>query len=360
MKNLKFYFVALMLTMSTFVSAQTPSKMPVGKSFIIQSAQNIGRNSNGCWDLPGKYYSESEFVEGKNIVIWTLDNGPDRLFTIMDSPQSGYYEIMVGKHSVARVDIKGAQQKDGTDIQIWKDLNKSSQRFLFSHLGNGRFKIYTTEGKIVNLQNANSNNGNKVRIWKDHDGLHNEWFLLDPVTKKPFIPKGVVKVTAMGDKPPVGEYIVQSAVSHGRGANGCWDFPGEGFSRKNNENLQVWFLDKLYADRKFRFTLSPSGQYYNINISHTGFCVDLTGGKSANGSNIASWISNGGPNQEFYFKHLGNGRYKIYSRNGKILSLKTCGDNNGNNIHLWQDNNSIQSEWFFISADSRRETYIPK
>lgn len=360
MKNLKFYLVAAMLTISTFINAQVPSEMPVGKSFIIQSAQNVGRNPDGCWDLPGYFYNESEFVKGKNIVIWTLDEGADRLFTIESSPQSGYYEIMVGKHSVARVDIKGGHQKDGAELHLWDDLNKSSQRFLFDHKGDGRFKIYTTDGKIVNLQSKNSKNGNKVRIWKDHDGIHNEWFLLDPVTKKPFIPTRKVALKTIGDKPPVGRYIIQSAISKGRSAKGCWDFPGDGFQDKNNENLKIWNLDSIKSDRYFQFYKSSNKQYYNIRIGNTGYYIDLVGGKTADGSNIASWYSNNGPNQDFYFKHLGNGRYKIYHRSGKIVCLKASNDKNGNNIHLWKDHNSIQTEWYFITADDSRKVYIPK
>ena len=360
MKNLKFYLVAAMLTISTFISAQMPSEMPVGKSFIIQSAQNVGRNSDGCWDIPGFFYSEADFVKGKDLVIWTLDEGADRLFTISRSSQDGYYELMLGKHSGGRVDIKGGHQKDGTNIQIWDDLNKSSQRFLFSHLGNGRFKIYTTSGKIVNLQNPNSKNGNKIRIWKDHDGLHNEWFLLDPVSKKPFVPTKEVPVETKGDKPPSGNYIIQSAISHGRGANGCWDFPGSGFNGKNNANLQVWFLDNIKSDRYFSFKKSSNQQYYNINIGPTDFCVDLIGGETSDGSNIAAWKKNNKPNQDFYFKHIGSGRYKIYHRSGKVVCLKAGKDKNGTNVHLWKDHNSIQTEWYFIKADNSRQTYIPK
>lgn len=62
------------------------------------------------------------------------------------------------------------------------------------------------------------------------------------------------------------------------------------------------------------------------------------------------------PNQHFYLKHLGGGRYKIYHKSGKVVCLKdNKNDNNGNPVHLWDDHNSISTEWHFISAEDNKD-----
>ena len=359
MKNLRLNLVLVGLMLTMVVIGQKPAKMPVGKSFIIQSAQNYGRNGGGCWDVSGSFSSESDFVKGKNIQIWNVTNEVDRVYTIKSSNTQGYYEIMVGRHSVARVDISGGKQKKGANIQLWEDNNGTAQRFLFRHLGNGRFKIYSTNGYIINLKNTNSNNNNNIQLWSDHNGIHNEWFLLDPTTRKKYVPTANVQLQLKGEKIPRNMYYIQSAISYGRNNMGCWDIPGKGASKlKKGANLQIWQND--YAiDRKFYIVKNSSGQYYNIRVGNTGYSVDLFGGKTANGSNIGVYTTDRkNANQAFYFKHLGNGRFKMHHSSGKILAITGGGNNNGQNIHLWDNHNAIHAEWFLINVKTGK-AFIP-
>ena len=362
MRNLKlFLIVAIAFFMAIETSiAQTASVMPIGRSFIIQSAQTYGRGDGGCWDLAGWFENEADFIKGTNLNIYKLDQGADRYITIKESSQQGYYELMIGKHSIARVDIKGGNQTKGTNIQLWDDNNTSSQRFLFKHLGNGRFKIYTTEGKIINLASQSANNGNNLQIWDDHDGIHNEWYLLDATTRKAYVPKSTIRYSLNGEIIPQRTYYIQSAVSYGRNSLGFWDIPGSGISKlKNMANLQI-YLKSSEDDRKFLFIKNSKGDYYNIRIGYTNYRVDLIGGNTGNGSNVAAYERNGKSNQDFYLKHLGNGRFKIFHKSGKLLALANGAiDKNSTNIHLWQDHNAVQAEWYLIDVQTGK-TYIPE
>ncbi len=357
MKNINIYIIIAFLFANLIVEAQKASEMPIGKSFIIQSAISFGRNESGCWDLAGSYGSESQFIKGKNIQVWQLDNSPDRVFTIAESSVSGYYELMVGRHSIARVDISGGKQVNHANIRLWDDNNSTAQRFLFKHLGNGRFKIYTTNGKIINLKNNSNNNGTNIQLWDDNNGINSEWYFIDPNTRKAYIPKRSVEIKLVGDEIPQGKYYIQSAISYGRNNMGFWDIPGRGNSAlKNKANLQIWENDYL-VDRKFAIYKNHSHQYYNLVVG--SYSVDLFGGKTANGSNVGIFKTNfSNINQSFYFEHLGNGRFKIHHSNGKILAITEASNSNNKNIHLWQNHNSIQAEWYLISVKTGK-AYIP-
>lgn len=185
-RSITVLFAALALT-TTIANAQTSVPMPVGKKFYIQSAMNFGKNNGGYWDVPGH---PKTVEKGSNIQVWDLDNGHDREFTILATNVKLYYEIQVGNTSNARVDVQGAKKENGTSVKTWENSGKSHQKFLFKHLGNGKFKIYDfNSGKPICLAGRSNANGSNVHIWDDHDGAWMEWYLIDVQTKKAFVPQ---------------------------------------------------------------------------------------------------------------------------------------------------------------------------
>jgi hypothetical protein len=180
-----------MLTLATGIKAQTPTEMPTGKKFYIQSAMNYGTNNGGYWDVPGY---PNEIQKGSNIQVYDLDEGHDRTFSLHRSSPEGYYEIQIGNTSKSRIDIQGAGKGNGTSVKTWDRNGKDHQRFLFHHLGNGRFKIFDkNSGKAICLAGRKNANRTNVHIWDDHNGAWMEWYLIDVQTKKAFVPKPVSK-----------------------------------------------------------------------------------------------------------------------------------------------------------------------
>lgn len=179
--------LVLLVCNALTAKAQTTVPMPVGKKFYIQSAMNYGKNNGGYWDVPG--YPKA-IEKGSNIQVWDLDSGHDREFTILATNVKNYYELQVGNTSNARIDIQGAKKENGTSVKTWEKSGKSHQKFLFKHLGNGKFKIYDfNSGKPICLAGRKNANGTNVHIWDDHDGAWMEWYLIDTKTKQAFIPQ---------------------------------------------------------------------------------------------------------------------------------------------------------------------------
>ncbi|MDX9771177.1 MAG: FISUMP domain-containing protein [Tenuifilaceae bacterium] len=187
--------ISLFVLSGTYnVKAQKATEMPTGKKFYIQSAMNYGKNNGGYWDLPGVYQPSRAINKGANIQVWNLDAHHDRQFTLVKSNLKGYYEIQVGYTTNSRVDIQGAGRANGTSVKIWDINGQNNQKFLFQHLGNGRFKIYDrNSNKPICLAGRKNANGTNVHIWDDHNGPWMEWYLIDVKTKKPFDPNKGVK-----------------------------------------------------------------------------------------------------------------------------------------------------------------------
>lgn len=351
--------IILLIGQSSFSQPNKGSVIPTGKKFHIQSAMNFGRDNGGYWDVPG---SPTTITNGLNICVWTLDGGHDRMYSFIDSEEKGFYEIVIGNTENSRVDVAKQATANGTNIGAYLSNGTSAQRFLFHHLGNGRFKIYDRNGRAICLAGRKSNNGTNVNTWEDHDGIWMEWHLIDAETKAPFIPTETQNVVAVvkGDEVPVGKsFYIQSAMNRGRDDGGFWDLPGTGQGAiKNGAQFQVWKLD-IQPDRIIRIAKAKNGQYYKLYVGTSGnMVVDIVAGKTDKGIPAHIWTAHNGQSQDFYFKHLGNGRFKIYHRSGNILNLKGSKNDNGTKIHLWSDHNGIYNEWYLIDANSNRP-YVP-
>jgi hypothetical protein len=180
--------ISLFLLAGAFnLNAQKPADIPAGKKFFIQSAINYGKNNGGYWDVPGH---PGNIEKGSNIQVWNLDNGHDRMFSMHFKDSYGYYEIKVGNTTNARIDIQGGKKGNGTSVKTWTRHSGNNQKFLFHHLGNGRFKIYDkNSGKAICLAGRSSKNGSNVHIWDDHHGAWMEWYLIDVGTKRAYVPR---------------------------------------------------------------------------------------------------------------------------------------------------------------------------
>jgi len=349
----------LLVSATASIAQNSASVMVTGKKYMIQSAMNYGRDNGGYLDIPG---TPTLISKGLNIQVWDFDNGEDRKFTLINSNEAGYYELMIGNTAYSRMDVDKGSTQNGTNIQVWENNGGNTQKFTFSHLGNGRFKILDRNGKIVTLANRSSSNGSNVLIWGNHDGIWAEWYIVDAETKKAFVPTETVRyeeTKLIGDQIPTGQnFWIQSAMDYGRDNGGCWDLPGGDEKITQGSNIQVWNIDGG-KDRFFRVEKKFDSPYYQIYVGNTSDgVVDLSKGKTENGTNVQMWKVNNNPAQDFYFKHLGNGRFKIYHRSGKIVTLAGRKNENGSNIHLWDDHDGIHNEWYIVDP-STRKAYIP-
>ncbi|MGE0079443.1 MAG: RICIN domain-containing protein [Bacteroidales bacterium] len=238
---LKLVFVASIFSIPE-VYGQTPIEMPTGKRFFVQSAMNYGQNNGGCWDIPN---TPVQITKGSNIQIWDLDGGTDRIFTLLRSSVQGFYEIMIGNTQQARVNIDGGKTANGTNVEAWDRDGKPKQFFRFQHMGNGRFKIFDINGKVLCLADRSNHNGANVHIWDNHDGPWMEWYLIDVQTKKAYVPQSeVVSVTKVNDSNSSILYRFEEAEDMVYGKVGLFDDGSVKYTfaiiRKPNKTKEVY------------------------------------------------------------------------------------------------------------------------
>lgn len=152
-------------------------------------------------------------------------------------------------------------------------------------------------------------------------------------------------------------YHIKSVLS-GDENRGFWDLPGN-TGYKKRAVLQLWSFDKG-DDRKYMITPAGNGWNY-ISPKNASFGrlfrgnVDVSDSRVRNGSKVHIWNVKlrKNANQQFKFKHMGGGKYKIYINQGggkKILCAANDSDKNGTRVVPWDDNNRPACLWRFIEA----------
>ncbi len=350
MKLLKISLFTIFSLITTMSYAQ-PGEAAIisGKSVIIQSAMKYGIEPKGYFDLPGLDQPKA----GKNLEVYSLDNGPDRSFTFRSTGKKGYYNILPANAMFFALDVENGANTNGTNIRLMEKKGTKAQEFILKYLGEGKYKIYSSNGKVVCTSNRSAENGTNVHLWDDHDGAWTEWYIFDAKTKALVTPIRTEKITSeelllKGETQfnKSSAVLIQSGVKHGVDKRkGYFDLPGIS-EIKQGKNIELYDLDNG-TDRKFIIAPTEKEGYFNIkSYKNPSLVVDVENGGTDNGTNIRLWSSNGAPAQQFVFKYLGGGKYKIYAANGKILTTANRSAENGANVQLWDDHDGAWTEWY--------------
>ncbi|MCI8363532.1 MAG: glucuronoarabinoxylan endo-1,4-beta-xylanase [Eubacterium sp.] len=83
----------------------------------------------------------------------------------------------------------------------------------------------------------------------------------------------------------------------------------------------------------------PDGWYFIKNVNSQKY-LDVSGKKDSDGANVIQYQGNGGANQKWYVKNLGNNVITIQSGlgGGRMLDVQSGENKDGANIQLWQYN----------------------
>lgn len=167
-----------------------------------------------------------------------------------------------------------------------------------------------------------------------------------------------VSAQAAYDDPPTGGNWWIKSVQAGNQNLGYWDQPGLITEYKFNQGSKITVYAKDNGlDQKFYFIPAPEKGWYYIRTMNGDGCIDLPNGKNANGVQLIVYKSNNQNNQKFRFKHLGNGRWKIYASTGKAVCLANRSIANDTAVHTWDDHDGPWMEWYIVNDSTGN--YMP-
>lgn len=240
----------------------------------------------------------------------------------------GTYYIESNLSEVYVLDVTGNSKEKEANIEIWENNSGRNQQFVFTRQDDGYYTIKNVNsGKYLDVARANTTNGANVVQFDYNGGDNQKW-----------------KLVYIGD----GLYNIISK------CNGlCLDITNG--NMKNGSNVITWEKNGG-RNQKFRiqniyYSEVKDGLYKIASAKNSSFIIDVTGNSTVNCANIELWHDNGGDNQKFVIKKIGNGLYTINSAiSNKYFDAENAGKYNGTNVLQYEYTNGYNQKWLIRDA----------
>jgi hypothetical protein len=247
--------------------------------------------------------------------------------------KDGVYYIISALSANLALDVKGASDKSGANVQIYTRNTSDAQKFGVTNYSDRVQIACALSGRCLDLANNNFTNGANVRQWEDNNSHAQRWDI---------VPDG--KTVTIGGK-PYDTYLIKS-----HGTNYVCDVdhlntkPGTNvmIHAANGGDNQRWAFVKLDTFQ----ILSAGCTYKIVSAVDEDMVLDVKGESTANGANVMIHPDHDGPNERFVVQLHDDQTYKIIDAQSMIKGskvLKCLDDKNGgtvkgSNVQIYQDN----------------------
>jgi hypothetical protein len=108
--------------------------------------------------------------------IWTANGTSAQRWKLFDVG-SGVYELepqcAIGK----RLDVVGWGTADGTNVDIWQDVDQANERWKLIDVGGGNYELEPQNaiGKRLDVNNWGTTDGSNVQIWQGAGQANQRW-----------------------------------------------------------------------------------------------------------------------------------------------------------------------------------------
>ncbi|RJG03980.1 hypothetical protein D3878_22295 [Noviherbaspirillum sedimenti] len=211
------------------------------------------------------------------------------------------YAAVTAKNSGKCLDVSARSNADGGAIVQWACNGQDNQKWAMRDMGGAQYQLVArNSGKCLDTRGATANGAAIVQnacgtsaqqLWTRRTSTSGHSQLVSVANGK--------CLNVRGYSSRDGAIIEQNACT--------------------NSDSQQWSLP-VSAPQPSTPQLSGAQA---ITAKHSGKCVDLSAWSNANGVQMQQWSCNGGTNQQWLFKDVGNARYQIVSKtSGKCLDVK--------------------------------------
>ena len=276
------------------------------QKFMVKQIDHTGYyeivnvNSGKAIEVSGGYLKASS-----NVAQYERNNTDSQRWIIKKSKEDGYY-VIVSKRNNLALDVQGglSSSKNGTNIQVYFNNGTDAQKFKFEKIAIINQDTYEIEtalnsNKVLDVDAAITSDGANVQLWSA-DNVDQQKFTLEYHD---------------------GEYVIRAKHS------------GKVLTVNTSTN-NVYQSTYQELDNQ-KWTIEPVGRgYYNIVSKYNGLYLDVDNAKTANGTNVKVYQSNGAIAQQFkFFKG-----FRTFFEEGTYGSsgLKVSGDGRGTDLKYYK------------------------
>ena len=325
--------------------------------------------------------------DGANVHIWEYLNTMQQQFKLQYDGD-GYYEI-IPMHSGKRLDVVGYGNESNVD-QWSNNGGNDNQKWAIIKSDAGNYNIISKRQNLyLDAYQSRTANGTNIQVYEKSGGKGQE-FKLEKIDKEDIVgektvEEGIYKIVLAST--PTQSLTVDGGRTNDGANVHIWEYQNvaqqqfelkyddDGYyeiipvhSQKridvvgygNEANVDQWSYNGGNDNQKWIIRKSDAGNY-NIISKRQNLYLDAYQSRSENGTNIQVYEKSGGKGQEFKLERLNmnpivgektveEGTYKILLANTPTQSLTVDGGktNDGANVHIWEDLNTIQQQFNLI------------
>ena len=221
------------------------------------------------------------------------------------------YGAIIAKHSGKCLDVSANSTANGGAIVQWSCNSQDNQKWAMRDMGGSQYQVVAkSSGKCLDTRGSTSNGAAIVQnacansaqqLWTRRTSASGHSQLVSASSGK--------CLNVRGFSSRDGAIIEQNACTNSDSQN--WTLPA---------SAPVATAPESTAPAPTAPVLTAA---QSVTAKHSGKCLDLAGWSTANGVQMQQWSCNGGTNQQWLFKDVGNAKYQIVSKtSGKCLDVK--------------------------------------
>lgn len=308
-----------------------------GKYFNIVSAKNglyldvDGGIAENCRNIRTYSYNNTnaqkwKFVAFGNSIGRTLSNGDYHIVTVLDESKG--------------LDVYGGYKENGTNVDIYSNLQDESQVFTVTYKGNGYYSIINKySNKSLDCQNGNTISGTNVQTYEYDNVDQKQWIIKESGDGQSF---NIISKNS-------GLYL---DVKSGDSAN----YSNVQVHIGNNTNAQKW---KFVAYNNPKNSSIKDGNYHIVSKLNKNFGLDVAGALDDDAINVRLYNNIYDSNQVFNVVYLNDGYYKITNvKTGKSLDVASASAYKGANLQQYTYKDVNQQKWIIEDSGDNKNYYI--
>ena len=308
-----------------------------GKYFNIVSAKNglyldvDGGIAENCRNIRTYSYNNTnaqkwKFVAFGNSIGRTLSNGDYHIVTVLDESKG--------------LDVYGGYKENGTNVDIYSNLQDESQVFTVTYKGNGYYSIINKySNKSLDCQNGNTVSGTNVQTYEYDNVDQKQWIIKESGDGQSF---NIISKNS-------GLYL---DVKSGDSAN----YSNVQVHIGNNTNAQKW---KFVAYNNPKNSSIKDGNYHIVSKLNKNFGLDVAGALDDDAINVRLYNNIYDSKQVFNVVYLNDGYYKITNvKTGKSLDVASASAYKGANLQQYTYKDVNQQKWIIEDSGDNKNYYI--
>ncbi|WP_026510187.1 RICIN domain-containing protein [Butyrivibrio sp. LC3010] len=272
---------------------------------------------------------------GENVNLWHVDNMDVPTHDAWNIKYEGGFYTITQLGSDAALDVYAASAAAGTNVQVHQSHGGDNQKWAISTNGRNGYRIQSKcSGYSLDISNGTIADGTNVTQYVGNDSNAQSWVFI------PYNPSQPIQN---------GRYILTSAIAN----NIELDVVGDTGNIPNPTNVRVWNDNCPSKFNSFDVEKLSNG-YYKLTHAASGKVLDLYGASTTYQANVCVHDANGSIAQQWAIIHSGNGYALIPRCSGFCVDVEGSGTSNGTNVQQWPYNgDTIQANqtWKFVPAE---------